>query len=314
MKIMDQMLVTGGAGFIGSHLVRGLLDRGARVRVLDNLSTGSSSRLEQFGGRIEFNQGDLRSYEECLAACRGVKVVFHEAAVPSVPLSVEEPAPSHDSNINGTFNLLRAAVACGVKRFIYAGSSSAYGDAPELPKRENMAPDPKSPYAVQKLAGEHYCRAFFECYGLETVTLRYFNVFGPGQNPKSQYAAAIPAFITAILRGEPPTVYGDGEQSRDFTYIDNVVHGNWLAARMAKASGDVINLACGDQITLNHVIARINAITGRNIAVRYVATRAGDVRHSRADVTRARQLLGFTTQVDFEEGLRRTIEHYRNNG
>lgn len=321
---MSMYLVTGGAGFIGSHLAGRLVALGHKVRILDDLSSGRRSNLTAVkdalagtgaakGATLDFVEGDMRDPAVCRRACDGVEVVFHEAAVPSVPLSVEKPENSHTANIDGTFNLLMAAKGAGVRRFVYAGSSSAYGDTPELPKRESMPTNPKSPYAVQKLAGELYCRAFAECYGFETITLRYFNVFGPRQNPKSQYAAAIPAFVSAILRGEPPTVYGDGEQTRDFTYIDNVVEGNLLAARVPKASGEVINLACGDRISVNEVIARINAILGTRVPANHLPERAGDVKHSCADIALARSFLGFKPVVSFEEGLRRSIEYYKSN-
>jgi UDP-glucose 4-epimerase len=231
--------------------------------------------------------------------------------VGSVPKSIDDPEPSHDSNINGTFHLLRAAVDRKVRRVIYAGSSSAYGDTEVSPKHENLTPRPMSPYAVQKLTGELYCRAFFLCFGLETITLRYFNVFGERQDPKSRYAAAIPAFVTAILRSKPPIVYGDGEQSRDFTHIDNVVAGNVLAMNARKVSGESVNVACGGRITINEVIATINRVLGTNVMPEYVAPRAGDVRHSQADIRLARTLLGYEPEIGFEEGLKRAIEYYR---
>lgn len=316
---MGQYLVTGGAGFIGSHLVTRLVSLGHVVRVLDDFSSGrrenlahltSAGTVRPTDSKLEILEGDIRDPVVCARACSDVEVVFHEAAVPSVPLSVEKPENSHTANIDGTFNLLMAARNAKVRRFVYAASSSAYGDTPELPKRETMPVMPKSPYAVQKLVGEHYARVFYECYGLETISLRYFNVFGPRQNPKSQYAAAIPAFITAILTDQSPTVYGDGEQTRDFTYVDNVVEGNLLAANLPRTQGEVVNLACGDRISVNEVIARINAILGKNIPTRYLPERPGDVKHSCADTTRARDLLGFRPIVSFEEGLRRAIEYY----
>ncbi|MCC7291332.1 MAG: SDR family oxidoreductase [Phycisphaerales bacterium] len=308
---MSIYLVTGGAGFIGSHLVTRLVELGRKVRVLDNFSSGRRGNLAHVEGRYELIEGDMRDPAVCQRACSGVEVVFHEAAVPSVPLSVEKPEDSHTANINGTFNLLLAAKNRGVRRFVYAASSSAYGDTPELPKRESMTPNPKSPYAVQKLVGEHYARAFHECYGLETISLRYFNVFGPRQNPKSQYAAAIPAFVTAILRDESPVVYGDGEQTRDFTYIDNVVEGNLLAASAKRTCGEAVNLACGDRISVNEVIARINGILGKRVPTKHLPERAGDVKHSCADITSVRELLGFAPIVSFEEGLRRAIQFYQ---
>jgi len=304
---LAQCLVTGGAGFIGSHLVDGLLAAGHAIRVFDNFSSGKRENLSHLDGRIELIEGDLRHPEEILRACKDVELVFHEAAVPSVPNSVERPLETHEANVTGTLNLLLAAVQQRCRRVIYAGSSSAYGDTEVSPKHEGLPPHPVSPYAVQKLAGEHYCRAFFACWGLETITLRYFNVFGPRQDPSSQYAAAIPAFITAILENRPPTVYGDGEQTRDFTYVENVVHGNLLAAGIPRASGQVVNLACGERITVNEVIARINRSLGKNVRPTYADPRPGDVRHSCADVRLARELLGFDPHVSFDDGLARTI-------
>jgi len=308
---MANYLVTGGAGFIGSHLTTRLADLGHSVRVFDNFSTGKRSNLEHVAGTVDIFEGDLRYPEECLRACHDIDVVFHEAAIPSVPMSLENPQDSHDANVTGTFNMLRAAHQQKVKRFIYAGSSSAYGDTEESPKHEGIVPAPLSPYAVQKLAGEHYCRAFYECYGLETISLRYFNVFGPRQDPKSQYAAAIPAFVTLILRDQQPTVFGDGTQTRDFTYIDNVVHGNILAAQVKRIRGEVVNLACGVRISVNQVIFRINELLGKDVPTNFVERRPGDILHSCADIRMARELLGFEPQIDFEEGLSRAIDYYR---
>jgi UDP-glucose 4-epimerase len=308
---MANVLVTGGAGFIGSHLATRLVELGHRLRVLDNFTTGHPDNLAHLGGRFELIEADLRDAQACFRACMGVEYVFHQAALGSVPKSVDEPQPSHDVNVNGTFNLLRAAVERRVRRFIYAGSSSVYGDTEVSPKVESLKPSPLSPYAVQKLAGEEYARAFFVCYGLETVTLRYFNVFGPRQDPKSQYAAAIPAFACAVLRGESPTVYGDGEQSRDFTYIDNVIDGNILAMNAPRTRGEVVNVACGGAITVNQVIAAINRVLGTNVRPKHVAPRPGDVRHSCADIRLAKSLLAFEPKVSFEDGLRRAIDYYR---
>jgi UDP-glucose 4-epimerase len=308
---MANVLVTGGAGFIGSHLAVRLAEAGHRVRVMDDLSTGRAANLESAKGRVELVKSDMRNPEDCLAVCKDVEFVFHQAAIPSVPKSVEQPQASHDANINGTFNLLRAAVQRKARRFIYAGSSSAYGNTKETEKHEAIPPAPLSPYAVQKLTGEFYARAFTECYGLETITLRYFNVFGPRQDPQSAYAAAIPAFVTAILSGRPPTVYGDGEQTRDFTYIDNVVHGNLLAMKAARTAGETVNVACGNRISINQVIAQINRLLGTKVVPHYVAPRAGDVRDSCADVRLAKSLLGYDPLVSFEEGLRRAIDFYR---
>jgi len=308
---MADVLVTGGAGFIGSHLTARLVSLGHRVRVLDNFSSSRRENLGSLSGRFELLDGDLRDAQTCLLACRGVEVVFHQAAVGSVPKSIDDPQPSHDSNINGTFNILRACVEHRVHRLIYAGSSSAYGDTEVSPKHEEITPRPLSPYAVQKLTGELYCRAFSLCFGLETITLRYFNVFGERQDPKSRYAAAIPAFVTAILNNRPPTVFGDGEQSRDFTYIDNVIDANMLAMSAAKLSGEVVNIACGGRITINEVIKAINRALGTNVAPRHESPRPGDVRHSQADISLARKLLGFEPKIGFEEGLRRAIDYYR---
>lgn len=308
---MSEFLVTGGAGFIGSHIAEHLVSRKATVRVVDNMITGRALNLDAFRNQVEFVQGDLRDVELCRRVCAGVRVVFHQAAVPSVPKSVADPVTSHDCNINGTFNLLLAARDAGVSRVVYAASSSAYGESPTLPKVETMSNDPLTPYAVNKLTGEHYCRAFAEVYGLSTVALRYFNVFGPRQDPTSQYAAAIPAFITKILRNEPPTIYGDGEQTRDFTYIDNVVRGNMLAAEAPGLRGEAINLACGESISVNRIIALVNELLGRQVKPNYVAPRAGDIKHSLADITRARTLLKFEPIVDFAEGLWRSIEWFK---
>lgn len=308
---MANVLVTGGAGFIGSHLTTRLVEMNHRVRVLDDFSTGHERNLAHLAGRFDLHRGDFRRPQDCLRACEGIDFVFHEGAIPSVPKSVEKPQESHDANVNGTFNLLRAAVHHKVKRFIYAASSSAYGNTDVSPKHEDLRPAPLSPYAVQKLAGEHYCRAFTECYGLETISLRYFNVFGPRQDPGSQYAAAIPAFVSRILRGESPVVYGDGEQTRDFTYIDNVVHGNILAMQVQKTAGESVNVACGGQLTVNHVIAEINRLLGTAVRPQYVDRRPGDVRHSCADIRLAETLLNFKPVVTFEEGLRRAIDYYR---
>ena len=308
---MSNILVTGGAGFIGSHLTTHFVEAGHRVRVLDDFSSGSRENLAPIEGRFELVEGDIRDPDQCLTACREIEFVFHQAAIPSVPKSVDDPQSSHDVNINGTFNMLRAASNAKVGRFIYAASSSAYGDTPESPKNERIRPQPLSPYAVQKYAGECYCRAFFECYGLETLSLRYFNVFGPRQDPASDYAAAIPAFVTKLLAGQPPTVFGDGEQTRDFTYIDNVVHINALAMKVDKTHGQAVNAACGDQISVNQTIATINELLGTDVKPEHVAPRAGDVKHSCADASLAKELLGFEPLVSFEDGLRKAIDYYR---
>ncbi len=310
---MAKYLVTGGAGFIGSHIVERLVRDGESVRVLDNFATGKRANLAPFGQKVELVEGDLRKPADCARACAGVEIIFHEGAVPSVPVSVEDPATSHQANIDGTFNILLAARDARCRRLIYAASSSAYGDQPELPKRETARPEPLSPYAVNKLVGEYYLSVFNKCYGLETLSLRYFNVFGPRQDPKSQYAAAIPAFVTAIIHNQPPMIYGDGEQTRDFTYIDNVVHANLLAAKAPKVAGEVVNVACGERVSVNQIIGEINKLLGKNVAPNYVPERAGDVKHSLADITLARQVIGFEPLINFADGLRRAIEWYKLN-
>ncbi len=310
---MANYLVTGGAGFIGSHIVAALVAQGENVRVLDNFATGKRENLAPFKDRIDLLEGDLRNPDDCKRACAGIEFVLHQGAVPSVPKSVENPVMTHQANIDGTFNLLDAARHAKVRRVVYAASSSAYGDTPTLPKHEGILPQPLSPYAVQKLVGELYGRAYYECFGLETLALRYFNVFGPRQDPKSQYAAAIPAFVTSILANRPPTVFGDGEQTRDFTFVENVVHANLLGARAAKTCGEAINIACGERISINRIIARINEYLGTDVKPNYEPKRAGDVRDSLADISLARRVIGYEPQVMFDEGLRRSIDWYREN-
>jgi UDP-glucose 4-epimerase len=311
---MNFALVTGGAGFIGGHLVEALVHRGMRVRVLDNLSTGHERNLAGVRKDIEFLKGDIRDPAECARACEGVQVVFHLAAQGSVPRSVDRPAEAHDANATGSVNVLVAARDAGVKRVVYSASSAAYGETPTLPKVESMAPAPLSPYGVSKLAAEYYCTAFSVCYGLSTVSLRYFNVFGPRQDPASQYAAAIPAFVTRMIAGEPAVIFGDGEQSRDFCYIDNVVNANIAAATAAaELRGEVLNIACGERITLNKIIALINRELGTNLTPEYRPTRAGDVRHSLADISAATRLIGYQPRVLFAEGLTRALTWYRAN-
>lgn len=303
-------LVTGGAGFIGSHLVHRLVELGHSVRVLDDLSSGKRENLVDVLSKTDWIQGDMADPAIARRACRGVDVVLHEAAVPSVPKSVDDPATSHRSNVEGTFQLLLAARDEKVRRFIYAGSSSAYGESPTLPKVESMPTDPLSPYAVQKLTGEFYCRAFARCYGLQTLTMRYFNVFGPRQDPRSQYAAAIPAFVTAILQNRAPTVYGDGEQTRDFTYIENVIHANLLAAKAERTNGEVVNIACGGRISINQIIADINRYFGKSIKPNYLPERQGDIKHSAADISLARKVIGYQPIVSTLDGLKRTMDWY----
>ena len=310
---MSRYLITGVAGFIGSALARALLDAGGEVRGLDNLSTGKLENLAEIAGRVDFRQADLLDAEAVKEACRGVDYVFHEAAIPSVPRSVLDPIGSNQANVDGTLNLLVAARDAKVKRVIYAASSSAYGDTPTLPKHEGMVPNPISPYAVAKLAGEHYMASFFRCYGLETVSLRYFNIFGPRQDPSSPYSGVLAKFSLQMLQGEQPTIFGDGTQSRDFTYIDNAVHANLLACRTPaeRVAGQVFNVATGRRVDLNHTFEELRKITGYRGEPEYAKEREGDVKHSLADLARARQCLGYVPQVDFEEGLRRTVKWYR---
>jgi nucleoside-diphosphate-sugar epimerase len=310
---MEKFLVTGGAGFIGSHICRKLVSQGCFVRVLDNLLTGKKSNLAGVIEKIEFIEADMGDSQVARSAMKDIDVVLHEGALPSVPRSVDDPAETHRHCVDATFTLLLAARDARVKRFVYAASSSAYGDAPTSPKVETMQPSPLSPYAVGKLAGEYYCSVFSGVFGLETISLRYFNVFGPFQDPASQYAAAIPAFVTAMLKDKAPTIYGDGEQSRDFTYVDNVVEANLLAARAKRTNGQVVNIACGQAVTVNDIIEMINDLLGKSIKPTYVAPRPGDVKHSLADITLAGKLIGFKPTVQFKEGLEKAIDWYRNN-
>jgi UDP-glucose 4-epimerase len=307
-------LVTGGAGFIGSHICEALLRRGERVRVLDNLSTGRRANLAHLKDQVDFVEVDLSDDEATRRAMEGASVVFHQAAIPSVPRSVEDPRLNHAANVNGTFNVLMAAREAGVRRVVYAASSSADGETERLPKTEDMPPSPLSPYAAAKLFGEYYCQVFTRVYGLETVALRYFNVFGPRQDPSSPYSGVISKFVTALLAGERPVIYGDGEQSRDFTYIDNVVEANLRAAEAPGVSGEVIDVAIGERITLNRLLEELQRVIGTRLEPRYEEKRAGDVRHSLADITLARKLLGYEPTVSFAEGLERTVAWYRENG
>ncbi|MEW6250582.1 MAG: SDR family oxidoreductase [Planctomycetota bacterium] len=310
---MSVFLVTGGAGFIGSHIVRRLLSLGRRVRVLDDLSTGKTQNLEEVIGRIEFIRGDICDVPIVRHALKDVDVVFHLAARASVPRSVEHPRPAHEVNVTGTLNLLMAARETGVRRVVYSASSSAYGDTPVMPKREDMRPLPLSPYAVSKLAAEYYAACWTHVFGLQTISLRYFNVFGPRQDPHGAYAAVIPAFVSRMLKGQRPVIFGDGEQSRDFCYIDNVVDANLLAADAPEVHGEVVNIACGDRTTLNAIVAELNTLLGTRLEPEYQPPRAGDVRHSLADIAEARRVLGYEPKVLFPEGLRRSIEWYRAN-
>ncbi|MGH7275545.1 MAG: SDR family oxidoreductase [Candidatus Rokuibacteriota bacterium] len=310
----DVFLVTGGAGFIGSHLVERLLADGARVRVLDNFSTGSRANLPfatKAGRRLEVVRGDLRNRAAVLRAARGARAIFHQAAMRSVPRSVKDPLGANENNVTGTLNVLEAARRCRVPRVVYASSSSVYGARPDLPKREEQPPAPISPYAVSKAAGEQYAAVWARLYGVETVGLRYFNVFGPRQDPKSEYAAVIPRFILWGLRGKPLEVHGDGAQSRDFTYIDNVVEANVLAARAPGVGGEVFNVGCGERVSLLEIIAKLEAILGRRLSLQHTPPRAGDVPHTLADVAKAKRLLGYSPLVDFDEGFRRTVEYFK---
>jgi UDP-glucose 4-epimerase len=304
-------LVTGGAGFIGSNLVEALIARGDDVVVLDNFSSGRRERLERFDDRLSLVEGDLRSYERVHAAMGGIEVVFHQGALPSIPRSIQDPLTTSAVNVEGTLNVLLAARDAGVRRVIFASSSSIYGDAPGLPRREEQRPSPLAPYAVSKLAAESYCSAFWKVYGLETVSLRYFNVFGPGQDPTSQYAAVVPRFITAVLEGEQPVIYGDGEQSRDFTFVHEVVHANLLAGDAAEVAGEVFNVAAGRSRTVNELARTIAEIVGATVEPAHEAPRPGDVRDSAADIEKARAMLGYEPADSFHEGLTATIDFFR---
>ncbi len=306
-------LITGAAGFIGSSLARGLLERGHQVRGIDNLSTGKRDNLADLTGKMDFREVSLLDSAAVADACRGVDYVLHEGAIPSVPRSVADPVESNRANVDGTVNLLVAARDAKVKRVVYAASSSAYGETPTLPKREDMTPSPISPYAVAKLAGELYMTSFYRCYGLGTVSLRYFNIFGPYQDANSQYSAVLAKFITRMLRGEAPTIFGDGEQSRDFTYIENVVEANLKAATAPAdgVTGRVFNIAAGQRATLNNTFSLLKKLTGYQGDAIYAPPRAGDIKHSLADISAAQKHLGYRVVVEFEEGLRRTVEWYR---
>ncbi len=308
---MARYLVTGGAGFIGSNIAEALVKRGAQVVVLDNLSTGFEKNIAHLRNEITFVKGDIRDAETVREALAGVEYVFHEAALASVPRSIEDPVLVTDVNVRGTIVMLEESRRAGVKRFVYAASSSAYGDTETLPKIETMAPKPLSPYAASKLMGEYYCAVYAHVYGLSTLSLRYFNIFGPRQDPKSQYSAVIPIFVSHLLAGTPPTVFGDGEQSRDFTYVENVVEANIAASHCEGARGQTVNIACGGHYTLNELYAQMQRIIGSSVAPRYAESRAGDVRHSHADISAAAALIGYRVAVPFEEGLARTIAWYR---
>jgi UDP-glucose 4-epimerase len=310
---MALYLITGIGGFIGSSLARALLSRGEQVRGVDNFSTGQRENLAEILNRIDFRETDILDLDAMHKACAGVDFVLHQAAIPSVPKSVLDPLGSNRANIDGTVNLLVAARDAKVKRVVYAASSSAYGDTPTLPKHEAMRPDPISPYAVQKLASEQYMISFYRCYGLETVCLRYFNIFGPRQDPSSPYSGVLAKFITVMLRGEQPAIFGDGEQSRDFTYIDNAVDANLRACKApaAQAAGRMFNVATGRRVTLNETFKLLQGLTSYSGEPKYAEERGGDIKHSLADISSAESALGYKPSVDFEEGLRRTVEWYR---
>jgi UDP-glucose 4-epimerase len=315
---MSTYLVTGGGGFIGSNIVEELLRRGERVRILDNFSTGRRENIEvvrqltQPGERLEVIEGDLRSYHIVRSAMQGVDYILHQGALPSVPRSVNDPLTSNEVNVVGTLNVLQAARETAVKRLVYASSSSVYGNSQELPKVESMAVNPLSPYAISKLAGEQYCQTFWRLYGFETVCLRYFNVFGPRQDPTSHYSAVIPKFIRAALRGEPLIIHGDGRQSRDFTYVSNVVSANLLACTGPEAPGQVMNVSCGERYSLLDLVEQLRKLLDlKDLVANHVEARLGDVKHSQADIQKARKLLNYEPKMTFLEGLRHTVEHYR---
>lgn len=309
---MDRFLITGGAGFIGSNIADRLLEKGNHVRIIDNLFSGKRENLKNAltSKDCEFIEGDIRDIRTVRNACKDVDFVLHEAAIPSVPRSIDDPLSTNDVNINGTLNILKASLENKVRRIVYAASSSAYGDTAVLPKKEDMPPSPLSPYAVSKLTGEYYCRVFTNVYGLETVSLRYFNIFGPRQDPNSTYAAVIPKFITAILKGESPLVNGDGEQSRDFTYIENVIQANINACYSKGAAGMMFNIACGARFTLNDLIRQLEGIMNKKANQKYMPPKKGDVKHSQADITNASKHLDYRVMVDFNEGLKKTVAYF----
>jgi UDP-glucose 4-epimerase len=310
---MSNYVVTGGAGFIGSHIVEELLRRNQSVKVIDNFSTGKRENLKPFAGKVEVIETDISQAANLAQIFSGVDYVIHQAAIPSVPKSIVDPVTSHNANVNGTLNLLVAARDAGVKRVVYASSSSLYGDSPTLPKHEGMMPNPLSPYGGQKLFGEIYCQVFTRSYGLESVALRYFNVFGPRQDASSQYSGVLAKFIPAVLQNKRPVIYGDGLQSRDFTYVQNVVEANLLACTTPGVAGEAFNIACGDRITVNDMLVQINKITGKDISPIYEAPRAGDIKHSQADISKAETKLNYKPKVTFGEGLRHTIDWYAAN-
>jgi nucleoside-diphosphate-sugar epimerase len=310
MLMQTVYLVTGGAGFIGSHIAEELVKRGEQVRVIDNLSTGKRENLQHLMSEIEFIEGDLRDQEATARAVKGVDFVLHQAAIPSVPRSIQDPKGSTENNLNGTLYLLLAARDASVKRVVYASSSSVYGDSPSLPKSEDFSPAPLSPYAASKLAGEYYCQVFSQVYGLETVSLRYFNVFGPRQDPLSLYAAVIPTFIASALSKKPLVVYGDGEQTRDFSFVANVVQANLLACEAEGIAGETLNVGGGTQTSLNQLVTELQAIVNTDLTVEYADPRPGDVKHSCASIEKAKRLMRYESVVPFDEGLRRTVEWF----
>jgi len=305
-----RFLVTGGAGFIGSNIVKKLVEKGYSVKVLDNFATGQRSNLEPFLKDIELIEGDIRDFWTVAKATKGIDYILHQAALPSIPRSIDNPLTTTEVNINGTLNILEAARFNEVQRIVYASSSSVYGDSPVMPKEESMKPMPKSPYAITKLAGEEYCMNFYQLYGLETVALRYFNVFGPRQNPFSQYSAVIPKFINLLKSNQKPTIWGDGETSRDFTYIDNVVDANILACEKKADTGNVINVACNKAYTLNELAEKLNKIIGTDIPPSHGPDKIGDIKHSLADISKAREILNYEPEIDFDEGLEKTVEWF----
>jgi nucleoside-diphosphate-sugar epimerase len=309
MTFSAKVLITGGAGFIGSNLADALINQGSEVTIIDNLVTGFRENLDEISGEFEFIEGDINDTRAVEKALEGVEVVFHQAALPSVPRSVDNPAETHEACVDGTFNLLLKAKDAGVRRVVYAASSSAHGDQKTLPKIETMSPEPLSPYAAAKLVGEYYCSVFNNVYGLETLSLRYFNVFGPRQNPSSMYSGVISRFIDALMKGEKPVIYGDGEQSRDFTFIENVVQANINAAQTERGVGKVMNVANGERISLNELLDVLKGVTGKtDVSAVFKPERKGDVKHSQADNTRAIDWLGYEKVIDLEEGLKRTID------
>jgi nucleoside-diphosphate-sugar epimerase len=306
-------LITGGAGFIGSNIAKALVAKGEKVKILDNFNTGKKDNIAEFIDEIEVIDGDFTNEKTVQSALKQVDVVFHQGAIPSVPKSIQNPIESNHANVSGTLQLLQGAVEAKVSRFIYAASSSAYGDSETLPKHEQLPGNPMSPYAVSKYTGELYCKVFYNLYGLETVSLRYFNVFGPRQDPNSKYAAVIPSFIKAMLNDKPPTIFGDGTQSRDFTFIDNVVAANLLAANAPKLQGESVNIGGGASIDLNSLVDEINVLLGKQIQANYGPERPGDVKHSLADIHLAEKLIAYRPTVSFQEGLRQTVEWFKHH-